>query len=434
MMKRKRKWTCQQLVMFPEEDAANPENKSTSSFHKGEKEDTIDKRSRQSKKSKSSKADTKTPVECQSEHKSNGSKHPEKESCGTKSVTDNKSDKSSKSRPKNADSDEFDLVPSSLPNASPTQVVNEWLKSITTDGDMYDMEELTEECDGQKCVTEGINGIEDSESNNNSVAENANDTNEGMKDDKTSTEAPKANTNCTQSEDAFPIFHSSVQVMKVLLSPKLDRCNSLPEVSPVYGRKLSTSAKGLLDCLVKLQLIDHDPKHANEKNLQYQELMMNILKSLWLCDRPESEDISKRDDHHSVDDECNHTSSSGVDVNSGSTGSGKSSNGANARKEQEVCEGEADKCPQSTPEGDVEGIGEEKPKEDDPESDDTIRNNDSPRELPETPPSSSKSSGNDSSGPKVPEEAETDCREDTCSGSPPLTERADLAKRFFSRP
>ncbi|XP_029966658.1 uncharacterized protein LOC115402286 [Salarias fasciatus] len=58
---------------------------------------------------------------------------------------------------------------------------------------------------------------------------------------------------------------------------------------------------------------------------RYKELM-NILQSLWLCEPPKHE-YTLKDDHHSVDDDFNHTSSSGVDVNSGSTGSGKSSDG-----------------------------------------------------------------------------------------------------------
>ncbi|XP_050927867.1 uncharacterized protein rp1l1b [Lates calcarifer] len=367
--------------------------------------------------------------------------------CG--GVADNKSNKSSQCKQKNPDTDDFELVPSSLPNASPSEVVNEWLKTIPAEGDMYDMEELS---DGQKNghTTEDINRMENSENNKDSTSENTKETNEGVvmnsvpnNECPTSTEAPNADNICTQRDNGSKIFHSSVQVMKVLLNPTLDRCNSLPEISPVYGRKLSTSARGLLDCLVKLQLIDHNPKNANEKDQRYQELM-NILKSLWLCNLPENEHVLRKDDHHSVDDEFNHTSSSGVDVNSGSTGSGKSSDGVNVSqphtsaeplgKVQEVCEGEAEADSQWTSERDVERMCEEKQKEDDIATDETIRNNDSPRELPETPPSSNKSSGNDSNGQKVPEEAETECQEDTSSDSPPLIQRAQLAKKISQDP
>uniref|UniRef100_A0A8D3DXG3 Doublecortin domain-containing protein n=1 Tax=Scophthalmus maximus TaxID=52904 RepID=A0A8D3DXG3_SCOMX len=361
--------------------------------------DTTDKSSCQSKTSKSNREDAKTATA-----------EVVAEAADIKRVTDNKSDKSNKCTPTNADADDFELVPSNLPNTSPTEVVNEWLKSITTDGDMYDMEELNENCDGQKTAntTEEMNGIEHSENNDHSVAENTRDAQEGVvmtNDCQKSTEAPNADTACTQSEDASKIFQSSVQVMKVLINPKLDRCNSLPEISPVYGRKLSTSARGLLDSLVKLQLIDHDPKNANVKDERYQELM-NILKSLWLCDPPENEYVLKKVDRHYMDDEFNHASSSGVDVNSGSTGSGKE---------------------------DVEGTCEEK-QEDDPATDDTIRNDDSPTELPETPPSSGKSLENDSNGQKVSEEDEKECQEDTASSSPPLIQGAQLAKNISQDP
>uniref|UniRef100_A0A665V4J6 Uncharacterized protein n=1 Tax=Echeneis naucrates TaxID=173247 RepID=A0A665V4J6_ECHNA len=350
-------------------------------------------------------------------------------------VADNKSDKSSKCREDNTDVEDFDLVPSSLPNASPTEVVNEWLKALPTDSDMYGVEDLNENCDGQRNgqPAEEMNRVEGNE-NNTSAAENTSDANEGAdaseapnNDRQTSTEARDEDNACTQTGDASKIFHSSVHVMKVLLNPKLDRCNSLPEISPVYGRKLSTSAAGLLDCLVKLQLIDHDPKNANEKDERYQELM-NILKSLWLCDPQESQHALKKQDRHSVDDEFNHTSSSGVDVNSGSTGSGKSSDGVNVSqphissdplsKVEEVCEGETDAGAQWPSERAAQGEYEDKQKDDDLATNDTIRNNDSPRELPETPPSSDKSSGNDST---------------SCS-SPPTNEQAQLARMIPQDP
>ncbi len=87
----------------------------------------------------------------------------------------------------------------------------------------------------------------------------------------------------SQRGDEPKMLDSSVLVMKVLLSPKFVRCNSLPEVSPVYGRKLSASAQGLLDCLANLQLLDFGPSDEDGKKEKYQELM-RMLKSLWLCD------------------------------------------------------------------------------------------------------------------------------------------------------
>ncbi|XP_067338960.1 retinitis pigmentosa 1-like 1 protein [Channa argus] len=362
---------------------------------------------------------------------------------GPLEITDNKMDD-------NTDTDDFELVPSRLPNASPTEVVNEWLKTIPTESDMYEMEELSKHCEADTTdhATEEIH----KQDNNDSADENTEYIgvlkNSGPNIDcHTGSEAPNEDNTSTQRDDASKVFHSSVQVMKVLLNPKLDRCNSLPEVSPVYGRKLSTSARGLLDCLVKLQLIEHDPKNANEMAKRYQELM-NILQSLWLCDPPENKQVIDKCHHHSVDNECNHTSSSGVDVNSGSTGSGKSSDGVKRndggnrdtsqppagadtlRKVQDVGQAENER----TSEREVEGMHEENQKEDDPATDDTIRSNESPKELPETPPSSNKSSENDSNAQKHSGEVETECAEDIKSESPLLVQRAQLANRISQDP
>ncbi|XP_058470138.1 filaggrin [Solea solea] len=217
------------------------------------------------------------------------------------SVADNQSDKSSKCKQKNMEADDFELVPSSLPNASPTEVVNEWLKTITTHGDVYDPEELSENYEGQKNDLRGTGDIDrtvDNESNPLSPDDNPKYVNDGVvmnsvPNNNCQTNAEALNADSAPSDDTSKVFHSSVHVMKVLLNTKVDRCNSLPEISPVYGRKLSTSARGLLDCLVKLQLINHDAKNADEKNRRYQELM-DILKSLWLCDPPENEHVTTK--------------------------------------------------------------------------------------------------------------------------------------------
>ena len=88
----------------------------------------------------------------------------------------------------------------------------------------------------------------------------------------------------------------------------------------MYGRKLSTSAKGLLDCLAQLQLIQplvSDPAcevHKDHRE-RYTEVM-SILQSLWLT---EPGDLPK-------DQRTPSRSSSGVEVGSGSGGSGKDNN------------------------------------------------------------------------------------------------------------
>ncbi|XP_047243369.1 retinitis pigmentosa 1-like 1 protein [Girardinichthys multiradiatus] len=304
------------------------------------------------------------------------------------------------------DAHDFELVPSILPNASPTEVVNEWLKTLPTESDLYDMEELNENSDGVKdnVAAEEANGTEDAEKNE-SEAENfkVNGMDNVHNDDsQKSTESPNEDKTYTQRECGSEMFNSSIQVMKVLLNSKLDRCNSLPEISPVYGRKLSMSAKGLLDCFVKLRIIDYDPENANEKNERYQELM-SILQSLWLSDPPEKEHIQSTTDHHSVEGEYNHTSSSGVDVNSGSTGSGKSSDGVKSSNDVNVDGSHPqnsltliDKAHIETDAQSKPEIEEVKQEEDDPATDETIRTIDGPKELPETPSSSNKSSGESS--------------------------------------
>ncbi|KTF91851.1 hypothetical protein cypCar_00014865 [Cyprinus carpio] len=262
----------------------------------------------------------------------------------------------------------------------------------------------------------------------------------------------------SQRGDEPKMFNSSVLVMKVLLSPKLDRCNSLPEVSPVYGRKLSASVQGLLDCLANLQLLDFGPGDEDGKKEKYQELM-SMLKCLWLCDPKDNEKTSV-ERNKCLDEEFKARSSSGVDVNSGSTGSGKSSinDGIQAQSNTE-CEGldtltkvpevdetmqvETSETPdlkydsatldiagrvQLTPE--TKGTIEVKLKDDVPGSEETIRSNDSPRELTETPLSSNKSSGNN---PQK-EETESDHQEDTSSSSAPKQQRGQLSKRLSQDP
>ncbi|XP_035278923.1 retinitis pigmentosa 1-like 1 protein [Anguilla anguilla] len=184
--------------------------------------------------------------------------------------------------------------------------------------------------------------------------------------------------------------HSSVQLMKVLLSPKLYRCNSLPEVSPVYGRKLSNSAKELLDCLANLQLIDSGSAGSNAKDAKYEELM-NILQSLWLTGPSDSEQPKKQKNKlkepPSVEEEFTPRSSSGVDVSSGSVGSGKSSVNGNSKTQKTQSAAEA-----------------------------RGKDQDEQFKLLEEPEENE-------------EEIETDPQNDISSGTPPSVQRAQVAKK-----
>lgn len=93
-------------------------------------------------------------------------------------------------------------------------------------------------------------------------------------------------------------------------------------MSPVYGRRLSTSAQGFLDCLAQLQLIEPavHPSCDPQKNHWYEDIM-TILKSLWLIEPRDVE--AKEDKGIGTDQVTPPRSSSGVDMSSGSGGSGK---------------------------------------------------------------------------------------------------------------
>ncbi|MFT7810689.1 hypothetical protein Z043-104596 [Arapaima gigas] len=278
-----------------------------------------------------------------------------------------KSDKSSKCRKRKSSSSSRrklednlpQLVPSNLPNASPTEVVNEWLKKIPSNSSLYGVgDELNENCSEievqqiQDIIMErpvyseshyrtsevydepkaGIQNLDENKTGEEPVIQTPHD-------EENESEVKKladTDTLHTVTIHDVPIFRkknslsktckSSVQVMKALLIPKLDRCSSLPEVSPIYGRKLSMSARGLLNCLANLQLLDSDHLDISAEDTKCKELM-DILQSLWLSDPTNSEQGKKQENnfkHSSMDDELNHKSS-GVDVSSGSAGSGKSS-------------------------------------------------------------------------------------------------------------
>ncbi|KAK1171743.1 hypothetical protein AOXY_G6647 [Acipenser oxyrinchus oxyrinchus] len=261
--------------------------------------------------------------------------------------------------------DAKELVPSALPNATPTEVVHEWLRKIPADTSIYELgDDFQEECE-EPVITQGQISTEPTlatsaakevipeeeepkkelemneekfEVTNTQDGENVDV--EQCAEEHTKTVQATANEPLSSTVPTFPnkealsnSLQTSVQVMKVLLNPsqgtKLDRCNSLPEVSATYGRKLSNSAKELLNCFVNLQLSE-EPVHSEAKasSARYKELM-NILQSLWFGGTSEDGQQTKLEktfkDHQSTDDEFNPRSSSGVDVSSGSAGSGKSS-------------------------------------------------------------------------------------------------------------
>ncbi|XP_056444335.1 retinitis pigmentosa 1-like 1 protein [Gadus chalcogrammus] len=240
-----------------------------------------------------------------------------------------------------------ELTPALLPNASPNEVVSDWLRSIPTDGCLSVYRE--EMGDGGGEEEEEENSTQEKESpEDQKVNEVAETPEKGVEVEEEEDEKMQGDEEAEQdkeevsdsglthavdevtSSDHKAMFqhsvsmsrncNSSVAVMKVLLSPSLGRSNSLPEVSPVYGRKLSTSAKGLLDCLAQLQLIQPlVPDPACEVHKDHRERyneVMSILQSLWLT---EPRDLPK-------DQITPSRSSSGVEVGSGSGESGKDNN------------------------------------------------------------------------------------------------------------
>ncbi|XP_075454807.1 retinitis pigmentosa 1-like 1 protein [Ascaphus truei] len=273
-----------------------------------------------------------------------------------------------------------ELIPSALPNVTSEEVVHEWLRKIPSETMVveYEVEEYqTKACTGayheavdpemdtkveerdlskyyfadmqnnnqvQKETTNGlicINGVNNTpdtvaccnEENDGHVLLDGMQTN-NVKHNAVSV-APVWDKNSLPSS-----IHTSVQIMKALLShsqeSRFDRSNSLPEVSPTMGRKLSNSAKVLISCLAGLQLLDECPPDRKEetKDLnkpKYTELL-NIFQALWVDDpankcvtNTKLDQAKMSSKHYSREDELTPVSSSGVDVNSGFGGSGDGS-------------------------------------------------------------------------------------------------------------
>nr|XP_009665243.1 PREDICTED: LOW QUALITY PROTEIN: retinitis pigmentosa 1-like 1 protein [Struthio camelus australis] len=228
--------------------------------------------------------------------------------------------------------EESDLIPSTLPNTSPEEVVQEWLSKIPSETLLmkYEMEEAREEA----CIEA---------------------TTEEQTSEVVSEPAKASQAECSQSvassqnnirRDLPTSIQTSVQIMKALLGSKhetkFDRSHSLPEVSPTMGRKLSDSAISLITCLASLQLLDEESEDPSDKSKRlnkprYMELL-NIFQALWFgctaeksgpSSGQEASDQAKASSGFkvpkSIDDDFTPMSSSGVDVSSGSSGSGEES-------------------------------------------------------------------------------------------------------------
>ncbi|XP_061653559.1 retinitis pigmentosa 1-like 1 protein [Phyllopteryx taeniolatus] len=233
-----------------------------------------------------------------------------------------------------------EVTPACLPNASPSEVVSDWLRSIPSNSNIIALDELTEDGPGKELMAKVEADV--TESNEEHTQTDKLDKTENVGDDKKEEEcaaidegknpdltagigaieaSPQPSSPFISGKALPKNWRSSAAVMKVLLSSSLGRCRSLPEVSPVYGRRLSTSAKGLLDCLAQLQLIEPVGGQGCNKNedrsRQYGDIIA-ILQSLWIT---EPKDIETKDT--GTEQGTPPRSSSGVGMSSGSGGSGK---------------------------------------------------------------------------------------------------------------
>ncbi|XP_070787045.1 retinitis pigmentosa 1-like 1 protein [Enoplosus armatus] len=385
--------------------------------------------------------------------------------------------KSEKNECQRSRNQELDLTPACLPNASPNEVVSDWLRSIPANSSMLALgDELNEEEEKQEKVEEeklGEEAVEEEETPEDEKADKeekveAEEEEEkeeeaecnAAEEEKSSDPAPgdaegtssHPNTQLLSGESLPRTWHSSAAVMKVLLSSSLGRCQSMPEVSPVYGRRLSTSARGLLDCLAQLQLIDPAVSpgcdQQKDRNQQYEDIMA-ILQSLWLT---EPKNIEAKD--IGTEQVTPPRSSSGVDMSTGSGGSGKDNGnkgGDETKKNTTKKTNEDEGAEKVIGEEEGNAVARHKETESEPEeiSTEQVKSDtaeepvqseeqstvpaslDSPKAS-ENPSSSDKSSANDSS--KSPTDNERETLEDSSSGTPPTVLRAPLSKRLSQDP
>ncbi|XP_054644575.1 uncharacterized protein rp1l1a [Dunckerocampus dactyliophorus] len=332
---------------------------------------------------------------------------------------------------------EYEVTPASLPNASPSEVVSDWLRSIPSDNNMLALDDLTEFEPDKEIVAKAEEVTESKEESHEGEKVDAEEKVEGEEkeeesvaiEDKTNQDLAPHAVETSYRPDAMWMsgksmpknWRSSTAVMKVLLSSSLGRCRSLPEVSPVYGRRLSTSARGLLDCLAQLQLIEPTGNQGcnriDDQNRKYEDIM-TILQSLWLTD---PHDIETKD--IGTEQVTPPRSSSGVGMSSGSGGSGKDHENQGGDEtlpkesshEDEAVGGEG--LEPETKEIMVEPVLQEKP----------LHSEDQSKVLPvldslkaEKPSSSDKTSTNDTSN--------------SSSGTPPTVLQASLSKRPSHEP
>ncbi|XP_034277272.2 retinitis pigmentosa 1-like 1 protein, partial [Pantherophis guttatus] len=255
------------------------------------------------------------------------------------------------------------IIPSSLPNASPEEVVHEWLRKIPSESLLMKCEmEKDEETIELHAEIPNCSNNQDSLEKECSEKEGAEDcehlAEKDCPQDQKASEiiSEEAETNqgeCQHSDipsqnnhkkDLPNTIQISVQIMKALLASKhetkLGRSYSLPEMSPTLGKNLSNSANILIQCLATLQLLDEELDPSNKQNkcvnwFRYKELL-NIFQAVWFGNILENGDpnlglqgkgqiktSSSFKDPNSKDGDFTTMTSSGIDLSSGDGGSGE---------------------------------------------------------------------------------------------------------------
>ncbi|XP_070585543.1 retinitis pigmentosa 1-like 1 protein [Erythrolamprus reginae] len=255
------------------------------------------------------------------------------------------------------------VIPSSLPNASPEEVVHEWLRRIPSESLLMKCEmEKDEETIELHAEISNCSRNQDSLENEGGEKEDAEVserlTEKDCPQDEKASEIISEEAETNRGECQYPDVPSqnnhkkdlpstiqiSVQIMKALLTSKhetkLERSYSLPEVSPTLGKNLSKSANILIQCLATLQLLDEelDPSNKQSKCLdwfRYKELL-NIFQAVWFGNILENGDAnlglqgkgqikasSSFKEPNSKDGDFTTMTSSGIDLSSGDGGSGE---------------------------------------------------------------------------------------------------------------
>ncbi|KAM9194439.1 retinitis pigmentosa 1-like 1 protein [Dugong dugon] len=271
------------------------------------------------------------------------------------------------------------MMPSTLPHISPEAVICEWLNhipeepilikyemmdespNVAGDGpedtqedpvDKHSLEGLGELAQAREQPLEGETG-ERPELDRASVTDDASPKSKEAFPQKGASRGVSDTCEEARASDRTTVGHgvsegilptripASIQIMKELISSKQGQPSSLPEVSGVVGRRLSHSARTLVTCLARLHFFDEDLGSPVSKvryidSPQFQELLATF-QSLWpQYDLGKEElDLGLQElrscqalpdfTSHTVTEDFTPTSSSGVDVCSGSRGSGEGS-------------------------------------------------------------------------------------------------------------